>query len=195
LNYVSFSYNTVPGDEYVNDKQIEYIYIKKIVPIRIRISVVLKQWLESQWNDFKENDGALLTLLMEFLNEQMSILDDNLKERLVKTIQKQQAEDKAGTAGNKPAATASAASNFKGETPPTILCEKWFGDNTNLLDISPLEIARQVTLLDFHIFSAIQPHECLNQAWSKAALKDRAPNIRGLIKRSNDVTSLLGLDK
>lgn len=48
-------------------------------------------------------------------------------------------------------------------------------------------MARQLTLIDFNLFAAIRPSEFLQQAWSKEALKDRAPNIRALVRRSNDV--------
>ncbi len=71
--------------------------------------------------------------------------------------------------------------------PEIILTENWFGNATKIYHVSPVEIARQLTLLDHKIYSSIQPKEFLNQAWSKEALKDRAPNLRGLIRRSNDV--------
>lgn len=50
------------------------------------------------------------------------------------------------------------------------------------------DIARQLTLADFEVYSRIRPAELLDQAWSKAKYKYRARNISKLIARSNDVT-------
>jgi len=74
--------------------------------------------------------------------------------------------------------------------PEVILSDKWFGNETRLVDISPLEMARQLSLIDYKIFSTIQAKEFLNQAWSKEALKSRSPNLRAMIKRSNDVRKM-----
>jgi len=72
--------------------------------------------------------------------------------------------------------------------PEVILSDKWFGNETKLVDLSPLEVARQLSLIDYKVFSTIQAKEFLNQAWSKEALRARSPNLRAMIKRSNDVS-------
>ena len=48
-----------------------------------------------------------------------------------------------------------------------------------------LEIARQITLIDFNLFSKIEPKECLNQSWNKKEQKTKAPNIYAMIQRFN----------
>lgn len=50
-----------------------------------------------------------------------------------------------------------------------------------MFDFDDEEIARQLTLVDFRLFSNIQPNEFLNQAW----VKQRAPNIRAYIEHFN----------
>jgi hypothetical protein len=50
------------------------------------------------------------------------------------------------------------------------------------------DIAKQMTLIDFKVYSKIRATELLDQAWSKAKYKYRARNIAKLISRSNDVT-------
>ena len=57
-----------------------------------------------------------------------------------------------------------------------------------LVMYSEEDIAKQITLIDFSIFSKIRTTELLDQAWSKAKYKYRARNIAKLIARSNDVT-------
>ena len=58
----------------------------------------------------------------------------------------------------------------------------------NTLDIvewDPIEIARQLILIEFKIFERIQPKECLNQAWNKENRENKAPNIHEMIVRTN----------
>jgi hypothetical protein len=57
-----------------------------------------------------------------------------------------------------------------------------------LLVFSEEDIAKQLTLIDFEIYSKIRVCELLDQAWSKAKYKYRARNIAKLIARSNSVT-------
>lgn len=57
-----------------------------------------------------------------------------------------------------------------------------------LVMYSEEDIAKQITLLDFEVYSKIRCTELLDQAWSKPKYKYRARNIARLIARSNDVT-------
>jgi len=50
------------------------------------------------------------------------------------------------------------------------------------------EIADQLTLIDFNLYSAIKPVELLNQAWNKESLKHRAPNVLAMIHRFNNIS-------
>ncbi|KAI9300165.1 ras guanine nucleotide exchange factor domain-containing protein, partial [Cunninghamella echinulata] len=56
----------------------------------------------------------------------------------------------------------------------------------------PTELARQLTLIDFKMYSSIRPIECLDKAWSRETSDDSAPvsvNIRASIEYCNQVTS------
>jgi len=57
----------------------------------------------------------------------------------------------------------------------------------SFLDLHPLEIARQLTLIEFKIFEKITPQELSHQTWNKKDAKDTAPNIIALIDRCNEV--------
>lgn len=63
----------------------------------------------------------------------------------------------------------------------------------NLLHLSPLEVARQMTILDWKYFRAIQPRECLDEAWTKPD-KNLAPNIQVSVFVVDDSSRLLGND-
>lgn len=54
------------------------------------------------------------------------------------------------------------------------------------LDIDPLEMARQLTLMDSRLYARIQPSECLSKAWPKA-LGPETPDITSMTALGNAV--------
>ncbi|CAH0725117.1 unnamed protein product, partial [Brenthis ino] len=57
--------------------------------------------------------------------------------------------------------------------------------------LSALEIAEQMTYLDYQIFSAIHSEEFLGQAWTKADKADRAPHILMMTAHFNHISNLV----
>lgn len=57
-----------------------------------------------------------------------------------------------------------------------------------LLDTDPVEMARQLSIMDFKLYSSIRPIECLGKAWSKEDL-EIAANIRQSIQYCNRLTT------
>lgn len=55
----------------------------------------------------------------------------------------------------------------------------------DILDWSEVEVARQLTLVTFHIFSKIETKELLNSQWTKVDKQTTAPNVTKLIERFN----------
>jgi len=69
------------------------------------------------------------------------------------------------------------------QAPQLILLPKL--DTFAILDISPLELARQLTLIESKIFSQITPSELFRKAWAKPKA---SPNVMALIDRFNQVS-------
>uniref|UniRef100_A0A914GRE9 Son of sevenless n=1 Tax=Globodera rostochiensis TaxID=31243 RepID=A0A914GRE9_GLORO len=61
-------------------------------------------------------------------------------------------------------------------------------DAYDLLTLHPLEIARQVTLLQFFLYRAIKPFELVDAAWTKRDKYQRSPQLLKLIDHSNNLT-------
>lgn len=59
------------------------------------------------------------------------------------------------------------------------------GRELRVTDIAPLELARQLTILEFGYFQKIKPVECLNKAWNQEDGEKRAPNVRSVIHTAN----------
>lgn len=43
-------------------------------------------------------------------------------------------------------------------------------------------------MIDFELWEAIKPSECLSLNWSKSSKEEKAPNLLGMIERFNKVT-------
>ena len=61
-----------------------------------------------------------------------------------------------------------------------------------VLDIAPLELARQLTILESGFFQRVQPSECLNKAWNGPDGDKLAPNVRSVIKTANILSGWVG---
>jgi hypothetical protein len=57
-----------------------------------------------------------------------------------------------------------------------------------LLDLDPLETARQLTLMEMNVFLKIQPIELMKQEWSKKNTASLAVNVRLMTAMSTKVT-------
>ncbi|KAL5267719.1 hypothetical protein ACHWQZ_G004681 [Mnemiopsis leidyi] len=72
-------------------------------------------------------------------------------------------------------------------TPPLKLPPN-LSPNATLFDHGPPEIARQLTMLDFALFTKIKPIELVNQAWVKPKYSHQAKNILHFAERMNTLT-------
>lgn len=71
-----------------------------------------------------------------------------------------------------------------GPLPPSLVPRNF--RKLKFMDIDPLELARQLTIMDGRLFARITPQECLGKAWPKQ-YGSEAPNISAMIDMSNAV--------
>lgn len=55
------------------------------------------------------------------------------------------------------------------------------------LDLDPLEVARQLTIMEARDFNKIQPNEFLSKAWSVKNGNSVAENVQAMVRMSNNV--------
>jgi len=58
----------------------------------------------------------------------------------------------------------------------------------SVLHVSPLELARQMALIEYDIFARIRPIELLEKAWMEQDKAKRAPNVMALVSHFNQST-------
>eukprot|EP01102_Stenamoeba_stenopodia_P019471 TRINITY_DN7366_c0_g1_i1.p1 TRINITY_DN7366_c0_g1~~TRINITY_DN7366_c0_g1_i1.p1 ORF type:complete len:301 (+),score=63.93 TRINITY_DN7366_c0_g1_i1:62-964(+) len=103
---------------------------------------------------------------------------DSLRIQILKTMERVKQKDRAKTK----------IVMDKQPEPPKVNIKTIFSPQLSFLDIDEEELARQITLIDFEIYSAIRPQELLNQSWSKPKLKHRSPNVLKMIHFFNSLS-------
>ena len=152
---------------------------KKLKPIRIRVCNVVKSWFESFSIETDEDDQKAFGMAKEFFERQ--IQSDPTFLPVSKLLDK---FDKGFTKRIIPA---------PGREAPIPIVPKSLR-RIRFIEIDPIEIARQLTLMCSKLYNQIQPVECLNKAWSNNNSENNpAVNIKMMIEMSNQVTSWVAL--
>lgn len=178
------------------------------LPRTLKAVNVLKYWIEQYWNDFSGDealrtkltahitglDNAKLaqmlrtTISRKIANTEASVIEmptDCPKAILPKSIQKKPEMLARDSMRPSSMSWASMGSNRQDDS----------GTNLNLrlklVDLDPLEMARQLTLIEFDLFCKIKPREFVGLSWMKDDKEVRAPNIIKMVRWSNHVIQWL----
>ncbi|BGP55990.1 cell division cycle-related protein [Rhodotorula sphaerocarpa] len=145
---------------------------RKQRPIRARVTNLLKAWVR-EYMDAEDLDRDLLERIRQFALTTMTEKGQALQ--ICKSV-----DERMQGAARRPIGNLA-----PGSFPPPIVPRNL--KKLRLMDIEPLELARQLTIMDSRLFQRITAQECLSKAWSKQFNTD-APNITAMIDMSNAVT-------
>lgn len=147
-------------------------------PIRLRVFNILKVWLENYDMDFGQH---LLSSLKEFSKKHLAPI---MSQQILKLIRHKRLGyfDKPKTVSD---------FQFNAAPPYPDVPKNIFSQTLGIWEVSDLEIARQLTIIEFNLFSAIRPRELLNQAWKvpkfRQGTRSTSPNIMEMLRRFNDI--------
>lgn len=151
-------------------------------PIQLRVFNVMKSWLETY--HYPNTDGVFYPLIRTFVQKEMSALPSMklASTQLLRLI------DKREFVAHHEALGSSSPSPAPHRALGTLAPQPIFPRNLKrikLLDLEPLEVARQLTVKESDAFRNIKPSECLNKSWCGPQGDVKAPGIRGMIATSN----------
>jgi len=146
-------------------------------PVRFRVLNVFRLWVIYHYYDY-QCYPYLLDKLLEFLN---SINEKSIKkwaDSLINILHRKTTEDQNEIkfAFNSP--------------PPAIEVHMDFmrNDELNILLVHPLEFARQLTLIEFEYYRAVNPSELVGSVWNKKDKEKNSPNLLRLIKQTTNLS-------
>jgi hypothetical protein len=133
----------------------------------MRVCAFLKKWTREQFYEFQD-DPQLLEAYEQFVSCSKDI-------QVTRTLAPTLAKMKAGKEKVK--------LMFSEATPKPRMPSK--RPLRSVLQVSPIEIARQLTLVEYDIFARIKPIELVEKAWMEPDKVKRAPNVMALVSHFN----------
>ncbi|KID71796.1 Guanine nucleotide exchange factor, partial [Metarhizium hybridum] len=170
-------------------------------PVRLRVYNAFKGWLESHWRD--QTDREALKLIIPFAELKLTSVLLSAGRRLLELAKRVSGEGslvprlvssmgKTNTciAQYVPADTPLPHPAISKSQQHLLTAFRTGGSGPSLLDLDPLEVARQLTIKQMSIFCSILPEELLSSQWMKKGGVD-APNVKAMSALSTDLSNLV----
>ncbi|KAG0034782.1 hypothetical protein BGZ81_003186 [Podila clonocystis] len=150
---------------------------RKLTPIRLRVMNIIKSWLEAYYLEDEEEDRQILPRIKEFC--EANLMHETISftaVQLMKLVEKRETSD---------GAFRRMVLNLSTQAPQPITPRNL--KRIRFMDLDPLELARQLTILETNIYNRIRPVECLGKAWTSSDPVEaaKAVNIKKIIETSN----------
>ncbi|XP_013889249.1 son of sevenless homolog 1 [Austrofundulus limnaeus] len=151
-----------------------------VQPVQLRVLNVCRHWVEHHFYDF-ERDAHLLSQLEEFIASVRGKAMRKWVESITKIIQRKKQVQVSPSGHN---------ITFQNSPPPTEwhICKPGSIDSFDLMTLHPIEIARQLTLLESDFFRAVQPSELVGSVWTKEDKEIHSPNLLRMIRHTTNLT-------
>ncbi|KAK8215200.1 Ras guanine nucleotide exchange factor bud5 [Zalaria obscura] len=169
---------------------------------RLRVCNFLKGWLEHHWD--QRTDAEALQIVQTFAAEILRLQLPTAAQRLVDLCEKashQPTDSNPAVSVNSKTGLSGVAKHDSNTFIPLPDISKGQLNISHaasagksycsILDFEPLELARQLTLIDSDIFCAIQPDELLGLEFTKRTDDSRAIHVRQITRLATDLAHLV----
>ncbi|OXG72976.1 cell division control protein 25 [Cryptococcus neoformans var. grubii Br795] len=175
----------LPSPPELSPEQYEEWRNKKKWYIQLRVVNALRQWLEKHFiratDDAVLNKVEELALRMPEEDGKAELMSKQLLQLVAKRRQSEPEQINSGASGSL-------------LSPPAPLLPRVSGRPLRLTDIAPLELARQLTILEFTLYQRIKPTECLQKIYADEVQGQLlAPNVRKVILTANILAGWIAL--
>lgn len=176
---------------------------RKATPIRLRVYNFFKIWLENFWQ--QDTDGVIVESLLAFCRDRLMDMMASAAHRLIGMIHKRASASPPELSRSRRGTltvhdrtwpeTANGGTGAPSYPAPLAMVTKNVlvalraaptSGTSVILDIDPLELARQLTIMESRLFCAIAPEELLSIDFSKKV--SVATNIRAMSTLSTKLT-------
>ncbi|XP_041710479.2 son of sevenless homolog 2-like isoform X1 [Coregonus clupeaformis] len=154
-----------------------------VQPVQLRVLNVFRQWVEHHFYDF-ENDPELRGKLEEYISSIIQLRGKSMRkwvESINKIIKRKMQTQSNGVSHN---------ITFESPPPPIEWHISRLGqtDTFDLMTLHPIEIARQLTLLESELYRAVRPSELVGSVWTKEDKENNSPNLLRMIRHTTNLT-------
>jgi son of sevenless-like protein len=187
---LSDRFNTPPPPNVTHE---EFAVFKEdvLAPIRLRVTSAIKYWVENFYTfDFRGNEDQLrrLDVFIQMVeNSNSGSLAKVIKRSIEKVV-----EDVLEKIMRVPSPMRTPSIRTLRKIPTLKKTPR--GPKSILKNYHRKEIARQLALIDFEMFSKIEAKECLNSAWTKESRETMAPNIHAMTQFFNRISAWVGTE-
>ncbi|KAI9219122.1 ras guanine nucleotide exchange factor domain-containing protein [Blastocladiella britannica] len=176
----------------LSDSELETWIERKMTPVRVAVFDVMSMWLEHFALPYIPDDMAALDQMRNWSRTVMRPVMAAQSVQLIKHIERREQSPTPHLPLRPVPAANGAQPMFPQGPPPSPLLPRNI-KKMKFTEIDPLEIARQLTLIEFSYFTRLIYTEFLNKAWSAEQgsteeANARAPNLRRMAEMSNSVT-------
>ncbi|XP_028165166.1 protein son of sevenless [Ostrinia furnacalis] len=156
-------------------------------PVKFRVINVLRHWVDQHFYDF-EREPALLERLRGFLECVDGKPMRKWVQSVLKTLQRKSGQNMEWETGS--IVSVSSVSWVFDRAPPRTLRHpaEPTKHNWHPLTLHPLELARQLTLLEFTLYRQVRPSELVGAVWTKKDKEKSSPNLLKIIKHTTNFT-------